>query len=274
MTHRTIPCLRSAVGAAAVLALCASAQAALVDVTVTVSNLQPANSVSFAALHLGFNSGSFDAFNIGEAATAPIISVAELGTGAAWQAAFAAADPTATRGIVAGRLDPGATRSNTFRVDTSLNPYFTFASMVVPSNDFFIGNDDPLEYLLLGMNGELLIPSITVGASEIWDAGSETFDPMAAAFIFGGTSSLRTDQNGVVAFDFAELAGFDGLTTSAGNIFLSALTADSDVYRIGFSVTAVPEPGSVGLVAAGLMAIGFAKRRRRGGLPQADSQGT
>ncbi|MDP3612227.1 MAG: spondin domain-containing protein [Rubrivivax sp.] len=239
----------------------AASQAALVDVTVTVHNLQPANSVSFAALHLGFNNGSFDAFNIGEVATAPIISVAELGTGAQWQAAFAAADPAATRGVVAGRLDPGATRSATFRVDTSLNRYFTFASMVVPSNDFFIGNDDPLEYLLLDTDGNLLIPSITVGASEIWDAGSEIFDPAAAAFV--GTSSLRRDQNSVVAFNFAELAAFNGLTTAAGTTFSSALTADSDIYRIGFSVTAVPEPGSYALMAAGLMAVGFVVRRRR-----------
>ncbi|MDO9096101.1 MAG: spondin domain-containing protein [Rubrivivax sp.] len=254
-------CLRSAACAAALMVAGAASQAALVDVTVTVHNLQPANSVSFAALHLGFNNGSFDAFNIGEVATAPIISVAELGTGAQWQAAFAAADPAATRGVVAGRLDPGATRSATFRVDTSLNRYFTFASMVVPSNDFFIGNDDPLEYLLLDTDGNLLIPSITVGASEIWDAGSEIFDPAAAAFV--GTSSLRRDQNSVVAFNFAELAAFNGLTTAAGTTFSSALTADSDIYRIGFSVTAVPEPGSYALMAAGLMAVGFVVRRRR-----------
>jgi hypothetical protein len=256
---------RSRSAAAIAVAACFaafSAQAALVDVTVTVHNLQPANSVSFAALHLGFHSGSFDAFNIGDVATAPIIEVAERGTGAAWQAAFAAADPGATRGTVAGRLDPGATRSTTFRVDTSANRYFTFASMVVPSNDFFVGNDDPMKYLLLDAAGSLLIPSITVGASEIWDAGSEIFDPAAAAFV--GNSALRRDQNSVVAFNFAELTGFNGLTTAAGTTFSSALNANSQIYRISFEVSPVPEPGSLAMLTAGLLGVGFLVRRRRG----------
>ncbi|MCE2908391.1 MAG: spondin domain-containing protein [Alphaproteobacteria bacterium] len=257
------PSFRTAALAVAFVASAASARAELVDVTVTVHNLQPANSVSFAALHLGFHSGSFDAFNIGQVATVPIIEVAERGTGAAWQAAFAAADPNAARGTVAGRLDPGMTRSATFRVDTGTNRYFTFASMVVPSNDFFIGNDNPLEYLLLDASGGLLIPSITVGASEIWDAGSEIFDPAAAAFV--GSSALRRDQNSVVAFNFAELTGFNGLTTAAGTTFNSALTANSEIYRISFEVTPVPEPGSLAMLTAGLMGMGFLARRRLGG---------
>jgi hypothetical protein len=253
--------LRHAAIASALTVTAAASQAALVDVTVTVQNLAPSNSIAFAPLHAGFNSGTFDAFNIGEVATSPIISVAEGGAGDVWQAAFAAADPGAVRGTVGGLLLPGATSSLTFRVDTSLNPYFTFASMVVPSNDFFIGNDSPTEYRLFDAAGNLLLPSITVGAAEIWDAGSEVFDPAAAAFV--GNNDLRREQNSVVAFNFAELAGFNGLTTGAGYTFNSALTADSEVYRIGFSVAAVPEPGTYALMAAGLMAVGFVARRRR-----------
>ena len=257
------PFLYSRTGAAiaAMFALCASAQAAVVDVTVTVQNLAPANSVSFAPLHVGFNNGSFDAFNLGGVAAAPIISVAEGGAGGAWQAAFAAADPTATRGTIGGLLLPGASSSLTFSVDTALNPFFTFGSMVVPSNDFFIGNDSPTEYRLFDAAGNLNIAAIGIKASEIWDAGSEVFDPAAAAFV--GNNDLRRDQNSVVAFNFAELAAFNGLTTGAGYTFNSALTADSDVYRITFGVSPVPEPGSYALMAAGLMAVGFVARRRR-----------
>ena len=203
--------------AAAVLALCASANAAMVDVTVTVQNLAPTNSISFAPLHVGFNNGSFDAFNLGGVATAPIISVAEGGAGGAWQAAFAAADPGATRGTIGGLLVPGASRSLTFRVDTALNPFFTFGAMAVPSNDLFIGNDSPTEYRLFDAGGNLSIAAIGVKANEIWDAGSEVFDPAAAAFV--GNNGLRRDQNSVVAFNFAELAAFNGLTTGAGYTF-------------------------------------------------------
>ncbi|MDI1261333.1 spondin domain-containing protein [Aquabacterium sp.] len=254
----------TALGAAALMAVCASTHAAVVDVTVTVQNLAPTNSISFAPLHVGFNNGSFDAFNLGGAATAPIISVAEGGAGGAWQAAFAAADPGATRGTIGGLLVPGASNSLTFRVDTALNPFFTFAAMAVPSNDFFIGNDSPTEYRLFDASGHLSIPTIGIKANEIWDAGSEVFNPAAAAFV--GNNDLRRDQNSVVAFNFAELAAFNGLTTGAGYTFNSALTADSDVYRISFGVTAVPEPGSYALLAAGLASVGFMARRRRGGM--------
>ena len=255
--------LRTGAATAALFAVCASAQSAIVDVTVTVQNRAPANSISFAPLHVGFNKGSFDAFDLGGIATAPIISVAEGGAGGAWQSAFAAADPTATRGTIGGLLLPGASSSLTFRVDTALNPFFSFAAMAVPSNDFFIGNDSPTAHRLFDAAGNLNLASIGIKANEIWDAGSEVFDPAAAAFV--GNNDLRRAQNSVVAFNFAEFAGFNGLTTGAGYAFNSALTADSDVYRITFGVTAVPEPGSYALMAAGLMAVGFVARRKRGG---------
>ena len=253
---------------AALLAAATAAHAVPVKVMVTIENLAPANSITFAPLHLGFNNGSFDAFNLGGVPTAPIISVAEGGSGTAWQAAFAAADPGATRGTIGGLLVPGASRSLTFRVDTALNPFFTFGAMAVPSNDFFIGNDSPTEYRLFNASGSLLIPTIGVKANEIWDAGSEVFDPAAAAFV--GNNDLRRDQNSVVAFNFAEFAAFNGLTTGAGYTFNSALTAESDVYRISFGVSAVPEPGSYALMAAGLAAVGFMARRRRVGMRPAD----
>jgi hypothetical protein len=256
----TPPTRTCAAVAAALLTLCTTAHAALVDVTVTVQNLAPANSISFAPLHVGFNNGSFDAFNLGGVATAPIISVAEGGAGGAWQAAFAAADPTATRGTITGLLQPGGSNSRSFRVDTALNSFFTFGAMAVPSNDFFIGNDDPMEYQLFDASGALRINTIGIKANEIWDAGSEVFDPAAAAFV--GMNSLRRPQNSVVAFNFAEFAAFNGLTTAAGYTFNSGLTADSDIYRISFSAAAVPEPGSWALMLAGLAGVGWVAGRR------------
>jgi hypothetical protein len=86
--------------------LAAPAHAKLVDITVTVRNLAPTNSVSFAPLRFGFHNGSFDAFNNGQTATAPIISVAEGGSGADWFPAFAAAEPLAVLGSTSGALTP------------------------------------------------------------------------------------------------------------------------------------------------------------------------
>jgi hypothetical protein len=249
---------------AATLASAFSTHAAPVQVTVTVQNLAGANSVSFAPLHVGFGNGSFDAFNNGQAAAAGIVSVAEGGSGTVWQSDFAAAEPLATRGTIGGLLQPGGSASAVFTVDPTINPFFTFGSMVVPSNDFFIGNDNPMQYRLFDAAGNLLISAIDQLASDIWDAGSEAFDPAAAAFV--GNNDLRTPQNGVVSFNFAELAGFDGLTTGAGYVFQSGLTANSPIYRISFDVQqTVAEPASLALAALSL-AAGFgvpAWRRRK-----------
>ena len=252
----------SLLSALGLLLAAGSAQAETVRLTVTVQNLAPANGIAFAPLHVGFGAGSFDAFNLGAAAIAPIISVAEGGAGGAWQAAFAAAEPDAVRGTIGGLLLSGASAQMSFLVDSASQGFFTFASMVVPSNDFFIGNDDPREYALFDANGALQINQITLRANEIWDAGSEVFDPTAAAFV--GDNGLRTDQNSVVAFNFAELAAFNGLTTGAGYVLNSGLAADDAIYRISFTAQPVPEPASIAMLLAGLGVVGASLKRRRG----------
>lgn len=246
----------------------APATAAIVDVQVRVQNLAPANSISFAPLRFGFNNGSFDAFDIGQTATAGIISVAEGGSGSDWFPAFTAADPTAVLGSTMGALLPGASAATrTFRIDTAINPFFTFASMVIPSNDFFIGNDDPMEYRLFDQAGNLLISQIDQNASDIWNAGSEAFDPANAAFLVGGTNALRTPENGVVGFNFSELARFNGRTTAAGYTFQSNLFDNTGIYRISFNAVAVPEPAVWAQLIFGFAGIGALMRRNRRAKP-------
>jgi len=263
------PFRRAPSGVVAAVSACAiiiTASAAPVDIMVTVENLAPANSISFAPLRFGFGNGMFDAFNAGGVATAPIISVAEGGSGVDWFPAFSAADPTAVLGSTSGALLPGATSSTAkFRIDTTINSYFTFASMVVPSNDFFIGNDDPKQYRLFDAGGALVLNQIHQKSSDIWNAGSEAFDPANAAFLVAGNNSLRTPENSTVAFNFNELSGFNGLTTAPGYVFNSQLGPNTDLYRITFSVSAVPEPAESAAMVGVALGIGACVWRRRNG---------
>jgi hypothetical protein len=248
-----------AIVGAAGLAGTGVASAAPVEIRVTVESLVSANDVSFAPLRLGFHNGTFDSFNINEAASPAIVSIAEGGSGSAWFPAFAAAEPNATLGTVGGGpLVPGATASATFVVDPTVNRFFTFGSMVVPSNDHFIGNDDPTEYELLDSDGNLLLSTISQFGREVWNAGSEATDPANAAFVVGGVNDNRTAENGVVSFEFAELNAFNGLTTGAGYVFDRQFAAADDVYRISFEI--VPAPGAGALLA--FAGVGLARRRR------------
>lgn len=124
MIQRPFLSLRTGTAIAAMFALCASAQAGVIGLTVTVQNLAPVNSVSFAPsrrlqqrqlrrLQPGRRAGH-GADHLG----------GRRGCRRRLQAALAAADPTATRGTIGGLLLPGATSSLTFRVDTALNPFF------------------------------------------------------------------------------------------------------------------------------------------------------
>ncbi len=250
-----------AVACAAIVAPSLTAHGAPVELRVTVRNLAPANSISFAPLRVGFGNGTFDSFNAGEAATAPIISIAEGGSGSDWFPAFAAAEPGATLGTVvgmpAGPLLPGASASTTFTVDPAMNRYFTFASMAVPSNDYFIGNDSPTQYELFDAMGQLNLTSIAQSASDIWDAGSEADSIANAAFIVGSNNDLRIDQGGVVSFDFEGLSIFNGQTTAAGYTLDLQLTSSTPVYSISFEV--VPAPGALALLGLGALV----SRRRR-----------
>jgi hypothetical protein len=260
---------------AGLAALASPASAAVVDITVTIENLAAENGVSFAPLRVGFHNGTYDAFNNGEAAGAAIVSVAEGGSGSDWFPAFQAADPTAVLGTVAnggpavpsanagvGNSFSSSASTTFFSIDTSVNPFFTFANMVIPSNDLFLGNDNPQAFQF-DANGNLA--DILLTGASIWDAGSETAIAANGAFVAGGTNGNRVAQNGTVSFDADELTTFNGLTTGAGYTFDSTtVTGDlsANIYRISFSsVASVPEPSSVALI--GLLAGSAVLRRRR-----------
>jgi hypothetical protein len=260
------------IATASLISLAATSSAQTVKLRVTVQNLAPANSVSLAPFRFGFGNGTFDSFDNNQPAfllgapdisQAPIVTIAEGGSGSTWFPAFQAAEPNANLGSILGPsippFLPGQSSSIELEVNSS-NRYFTFGTMIVPSNDHFLGNANPMAFEVLDMNGNLMLTSITEDASRIWDAGSETENPANAAFLVGGVNDLRENENMPVTFNFADLSAFNGLTTAAGYVFDSSLlSANTPVLRISFEQ--IPEPSSWLMIGASLFSM--AGRRSR-----------
>ena len=135
-------------------------------------------------------------------------------------------------------------------------------TMVVPSNDHFLGNANPQMFEVFDAGGNLILSEFMENASRIWDAGSETENPLNAAFLIVGTNANRENENGVVSFNFTDLAAFDGLETAAGYTFNSSLlTVDTPILRVSFAV--IPEPAALALIGLGTIGlIGLARSHR------------
>jgi hypothetical protein len=265
--------LAAAVAVAVLSILSATSFGQTVQLRITVENLAPTNSVGLAPFRFGFGNGMFDSFNNNEPAfllgfpsiaEAPIVTIAEGGSGSNWFPAFQAAEPNANLGSLFGPkippILPGESTSAVFAIDPA-NRFFTFGTMVVPSNDHFLGNANPMALEVFDANGNLTLTTIMEDASRIWDAGSETQNPANAAFLVDGVNDQREDENLPVMFNFSNLSAFDGLTTAAGYVYdNSLLAADTPVLRVSFEV--VPEPSAGVLLTLGSLGFAVALKRR------------
>jgi len=169
-------------------------QAATQEVVVTIENLAPHGSVYFTPVWLGFHDGNFDLFDPGSLAGESLERLAEDGDATALRAEFAAAVGdtggmddvvTAPEGFAGAPVyDPGDTGSAQYTIDSKMNRYLSFVSMIIPSNDAFIGNHNPHAIELFDIAGNFKGKKIiTILGSMIWDAGTELNNEMDAAFI-------------------------------------------------------------------------------------------
>ncbi len=238
-----------------------------VEIKVKVQNLSPEGGFYFTPLFAGFHDGSFDYFDAGDTASAATEALAEGGdpSGLAGEIGLIA---NSVNGVIvapdgfggAPIFDPGNDMGmSTFDVDPSDNRYFSYASMIIPSNDAFIGNDDATAYEIFDDIGNFTGVDILVFAGEIWDAGTELNDGQGAAFsALGGTS---TDEKEAIALH-AGLDNFLNTDTAAGTTITAIPSADTAIARI--TISQVPEPAIVALFATGLgmMLVTVGRRRR------------
>lgn len=191
-------------------------------VQVTIENIAPENGVVLTPIWVGFHNGNFDSYNGGLRALPGLERLAEDGNNSLISEQFL--DFNAQRGgytyidnsgrrpksrlvrtgdltdihrqdatLGAAPVRPGETVSQVFELrNDGSNNYFSYASMVLPTNDFFIANGNPLAHSissLLEDGGEI---SFFIGTPEggTNDAGTERED-----FNFSAGNGLFPNRN-------------------------------------------------------------------------------
>lgn len=238
---------------------------------VTIENLAPQYGTYQAPFWVGFHNGNFDLFNAGHAASAELERLAEDGNVDPLRSAFGANRNTGVDAVIApgGPFAPGSIASTIIDVPggDSNSRYFSFASMVIPSNDAFIANDDSMAYEAFDANGNFLGVDFFVAGSHIWDAGTEVNDeiPLHTAFFGQMMPDTGVDENGLVHLHEGYLGSYGNpgdRSILADPMFAGAdfTLADYPVARV--TVTAVPAPGALAML--GLAGLVGNRRRRIG----------
>ena len=263
--------------AASACALAASAHA--VPITITVTNTQETGGLSLTPLYFAFTDGAddaYDAFDVGAEASAGVEEIAELGSFGILLQERVAADPDslgavlgAPEGFPGGPIvEPGETGTITVDIDPTSQRFVQFLSMIVPSNDTFIGLDDAIA--LFAEDGTFLgTQSFDLSSDIAYDAGTEVNDPLdGAAFVQGVDGMAGTEEGGVIslATDIGMVAGVvaaNGQELSPEAI--AAFFAGGSLGTITFDIASDAVPLPAGFVLFGTALAGAAGLRRRAG---------
>lgn len=177
-------------------------------IIISVENLAPQNGTLVTPLWFGFHDGNFDIYDRGRPVSPGLESVAEDGATNLISQEFDLSGFGSFQGTIPGLtatpgpIDSGEIAQTTITLDGSnLNSrYFSYAAMLIPSNDFFIANGNERQNRIFDDSGNFLGVDFTVLGSQVLDAGSEINDEIPTNTAFFGQQSPNTgvSENGVV----------------------------------------------------------------------------
>ncbi len=269
--------LKLLLGASAITVMAAgAANATTIDITFNNTN---GFGFLVTPVYTGLHSGQFDAFNEGEAASTGVEQIAELPVPPQPVNLIAperlAVEPESQGGFILGPGGPILDgQSGTVSIDVAdptTNQFATFLAMFVPSNDTFLGNDDPMAYQVFDAQGNVIEQTIEITGQSIWDAGTEINQLFGSAGVMGQDINLGDTEDGVVTRlididDGQGGDGFDALEALFGLTGAGSITADTVLFTIDIEAgapAAVPLPAGLPLLFGALGALGLAKRRKK-----------
>lgn len=197
-------------------------------VKIVVTNMAPENGTRQTPVWIGLHDGTFDLYNRGEMVSPALERLAEDGTTAPLSEMFLMSPGAVWDGVVGdGPIQPQTSAELEFRVmvKKGMPLYLSYATMVLPSNDAFLANGDPMAHLVFKSNGKpaRFQPVMDMG-SDVLDAGSEVNDEATDTTAFFGQMmpDTGTVEGGVVELH----PGF--MPSGSGGILDDAMFSNAD----------------------------------------------
>lgn len=238
------------------LAFSSNLMAEAVRIQVNIENISPDRGSFLTPAWVGFHDGiAFDTYNGNTPASSLPFSgsqamerICEDGSTDAIADDFFTLQPlgidTTIPGLrgLAGPIDPGEIVSESFILDSDgPNRYFSYASMIIPSNDFCISNGNPKAHPIFDNEGNFIAQSFFVQGSETLDAGTEINDELPGNTAFFGQSKPNTgeDENGNIGTLGSDLpaTGFQAPSNRDGtpNILGTPRFSQANFLQAGYS---------------------------------------
>jgi hypothetical protein len=208
---------------------------------VTVDNLAGPKGGILSRLWFGFHDGSFSVGQIGSPASPGLERMAEDGNSGGLSNEFLAAGAGLVQGTVFGTgvlnlIPPGASATAIVQLDanSSKSRYFSYATMVIPSNDAFVANVNPVAHRVFADDGSFLGLDFVVPGSAVLDAGTEVNDESVINAAGAGPilfADAGATENGVVHVHPGYNAG--------GPIASNPAFANADFKASGYQVVRI-----------------------------------
>jgi hypothetical protein len=163
---------------------------------------------------------------------------------------------------------PGETLSVNVELDDNGNnqQFFSYAGMLFPTNDAFIGNDDGTAIRVFDDQGKFIGADFVIFGSQVWDAGTEVNDEDPENVPYSLANGLNSvEENGVIHLHEGLLPpGSGGIVDFEFAGELIAVNADFSApgYEIArITMRQVPEPSSLVMTLAAIAVTSCWSRR-------------